>query len=102
MNKLIYSKIDKLKELCKKYDLQTMHIFGSACTQSFNDESDIDILISFKKNISIERYTDNYFNLHYKLEELFNRKIDLITENSLSNPYLIESIEENKQLLYAA
>jgi predicted nucleotidyltransferase len=65
------------------------------------DKSDIDILISFK-DISIEKYTDNYFELHYKLEELFNRKIDLLTENSLSNPYFIESIEETKQLLYAA
>jgi hypothetical protein len=69
--------------------------------ESFNDKSDIDILISFK-DISIEKYTDNYFELHYKLEELFNRKIDLLTENSLSNPYFIESIEETKQLLYAA
>ncbi len=59
------------------------------------------ILISFEE-ISIERYTDNYFNLHYDLESLFNRKIDLVTEKSLSNPYFIKSIEETKQLLYAA
>jgi predicted nucleotidyltransferase len=78
-----------------------MHVFGSACTDTFNDKSDIDILIAFK-DISMDKYTDNYFELHYKLEELFNRKIDLLTENSLSNPYLIESIEETKQLLYAA
>jgi hypothetical protein len=69
--------------------------------ESFNDKSDIDILILFK-DLSIEKYTNNYFELHYKLEELFNRKIDLLTENSLSNPYFIESIEETKQLLYAA
>jgi len=39
--------------------------------------------------------------MHYKLEELFGRKIDLITEKSLSNPCFIESIEETEQLLYA-
>jgi predicted nucleotidyltransferase len=78
-----------------------MYVFGSACTARFNDQSDIDFLISFKE-IPIETYTDNYFELHYRLEELFNRKVDLITENSLSNPYFIESVEETKQLLYAA
>jgi uncharacterized protein len=101
MQGIIKDKLDALKKLCQDYDVKTMFVFGSACTEKFNDKSDIDILISFK-DISIERYTDNYFELHYKLEELFNRKIDLLTENSLSNPYFIESIEETKQLLYAA
>lgn len=79
-----------------------MHVFGSASTDDIEESSDIDILISFKQGISIEKYTDNYFELHYKLTELFNRKVDLITGNSLSNPYLKKSIEETKKLLYAA
>ncbi len=101
MQEFIKSKLNDLKKLCLDYDVKTMYVFGSACTDKFNDNSDIDILISFK-DISIEKYTDNYFELHYKLDELFKRKIDLLTENSLSNPYLIESIEQTKQLLYAA
>jgi hypothetical protein len=101
MQEFIKSKLNDLKKLCLDYDVKTMYVFGSACTDKFNDNSDIDILISFK-DISIEKYTDNYFELHYKLDELFKRKIDLLTENSLSNPYLIESIEQTRQLLYAA
>ncbi|WP_445731630.1 nucleotidyltransferase family protein [Mariniflexile sp.] len=101
MQGLINDKLEDLKKLCRAYDVKTMHVFGSVCTDKFKDTSDIDILISFK-DFSIEKYTDNYFELHHKLKELFNRKIDLLTENSLSNPYLIESIEETKQLLYAA
>lgn len=101
MQGLIKDKMQEIRVLCQTFDIKTMYAFGSICTDKFNDSSDIDILISFK-DISIEKYTDNYFNLHYKLQELFNRKIDLLTENSLSNPYFIESIEETKQLLYAA
>jgi len=101
MQKYFKDKLADLKKLCQYYDVKTMYVFGSVCTDKFNDQSDIDILISFK-DISIEKYTDNYFELHFKLEELFNRKIDLLTENSLSNPYFIESIEETKELLYAA
>lgn len=101
MHSLIAANLNTLKQLCQYYDIKMMYLFGSACNDRFNSDSDIDILISFK-DISIEKYTDNYFELHDKLEALFDRKVDLITENSLSNPYLIESIEETKQLVYAA
>ena len=101
MQRFIEDKIDQLKGLSKTYDVKELYVFGSVCTDKFSADSDIDILISFK-DISIEKYTDNYFELHYKLGELFGRKIDLLTENSLSNPYFIKSIEETKQLLYAA
>jgi predicted nucleotidyltransferase len=101
MNKLILNNIDTIKELCKKYEVKSMYLFGSSSKGEFRETSDIDILITFH-DIPIDRYTDNYFELHYELEALFNRDIDLITEKSLSNPYLIKSIEETKQLLYAA
>lgn len=91
----------ELQDLCLKYDIKTMHAFGSATTSAFSESSDIDLLISFQ-DISVEQYTDNYFDLHEELEHLFGRKIDLVTERSLSNPYFIKSVEETKQLLYAA
>lgn len=101
MNRIISDKIDELKSLCNIYNVKTMYAFGSVCTDKFDDDSDIDLLISFD-NLSIEQYTDNYFDLHYKLQDLFNRKIDLLTDNSLSNPYFIKRMEQTKQLIYAA
>jgi uncharacterized protein len=101
MNRIISDKIDELKRLCNIYNVKTMYVFGSACTDKFNDNSDIDLLISFD-NLSIEQYTDNYFDLHYELQDLFNRKIDLLTDKSLSNPYFIKGMEQTKQLIYAA
>jgi predicted nucleotidyltransferase len=78
-----------------------MYAFGSVCTDNFKEDSDIDFLIAFD-DLSFDQYTDNYFELHYKLQDLFNRQIDLLTENSLSNPYFIKGIEQTKQLIYAA
>jgi len=100
MNKVITDKLNELKSLCKKYDVKTMHVFGSACSAHFNDQSDIDFLISFK-NIPFDQYTDNYFELHYKLQDLFGRNIDLLTDKSLSNPYFIQSVNNTKKLIYA-
>jgi uncharacterized protein len=101
MNRIILNRMDEIQKLCKIYSIEFMYVFGSVCTDRFDNDSDIDLLIKFK-DISIEEYTDNYFELHYKLEELFNRKIDLLTMNSLSNPFFIEGIEKTKELLYAA
>jgi len=101
MNKILINHIEKLKELCINYKVKSMYVFGSVCTDRFNENSDIDFLISFD-NLPIEQYTDNYFDLHYKLQDLFNRKIDLVTEKSLSNPFFIKSLEQTKQLIYAA
>jgi uncharacterized protein len=98
---LIQNKIQELHRLCEEYDIKTMYVFGSSATTEFNEASDIDMLITFKE-ISFERYTDNYFELHEKLEKLFDRKVDLLTERSLSNPYFIQNVERTKQLLYAA
>lgn len=101
MLKLIDDKKTELQHLCKKYDVNTMYLFGSVLTDSFTDTSDVDILISFKE-LTIEKYTDNYFQLHEELERLLNRKVDLLTMRSISNPYFKESIEKTKKLLYAA
>jgi len=46
--------------------------------------------------------SNNYFKLQYQLREMFKRKIDIVTERTLSNPYFIESIEETKELIYEA
>ena len=102
MNKIITENITKLKELCKQYKVNSLYVFGSVIKNNFNENSDIDFLISFDKHISIEEYTDNYFALQYQLRAIFKREIDLITDKSLSNPYFIESIEQTKQQLYGA
>jgi Predicted nucleotidyltransferases len=101
MNKIVIERIDELKRLCDTFNVKSMYVFGSVCTDKFNDQSDIDILISFD-NLSIDQYTDNYFDLHYKLQDLFGRKIDLLTDKSLSNPYFIKGLEQTKQLIYEA
>ena len=102
MNSLIESKINELITLCKLYKVKSLYSFGSANTNNFNSNSDLDFLISFDRDLSISAYTDNYFSLQYKLRSLFNREIDLVTENSLSNPYFINEIEQSKQLIYGA
>lgn len=92
----------ELINICQSLKVKRLYAFGSAVSGRFTASSDIDFLISFMDNISIEEYTNNYFSLHYKLRDLFKRDIDIVTESTLSNPYFIESINESKELIYEA
>lgn len=99
MNSIIERNIKNIQEYCKKYEVKKLYVFGSVCTDNFTSDSDLDFLISFK-DISTKEYTDNYFTLHYLFQEIFKRNVDLITENSLSNPYFIEILNKTKTLIY--
>jgi len=102
MQGILKNKINDLKRICLLLGVKRLYAFGSVVSNKFRDDSDIDFLISFRDNLSIEEYTDNYFKLQYQLREMFKRKIDIVTERTLSNPYFIESIEETKELIYEA
>lgn len=91
----------ELNELCKNYRVQSLYAFGSVLRQDFSAKSDIDFLVNFQKMELLE-YSDNYFDFLFALEKIFNRKIDLITEKSLKNPYFIKKLNKTKQLIYEA
>ena len=99
MNRIINDNIDKIKNLCDNHNVKSLFAFGSVCTDKFNEDSDIDLLISFY-SMDYGDYADNYFDVADKFEKLFHRPVDLITDKSLSNPYFIESLNETKTYLY--
>ncbi|MCD4772129.1 MAG: nucleotidyltransferase domain-containing protein [Bacteroidales bacterium] len=99
MHRIINDNIDKIKTLCINYNVKSLFAFGSVCTEKFNDLSDIDLLISFN-SMDYGDYADSYFSVADKLEELFNRPVDLVTDKSLSNPYFIDSVNKTKTLIY--
>ena len=100
MNNIISNELDNLKKICTNYKVSTLYLFGSGTGQKFNEKSDLDFLVKFT-DIPLFDYADYFFDFMHELESLYNRKIDLITEQSLTNPYLINSINKNKTLIYA-
>jgi uncharacterized protein len=103
MQPIIEQRKEDLKHICESLKIRRLFVFGSAVSSDkFSENSDIDFLISFDDKISPEEYSENYFQLQYRLRALFNREIDIITDRSLSNPYFIESLNKNKVLIYEA
>ena len=101
MQKLLVERIEEIKALCITYNVKSLFAFGSVCTDKFNEESDVDLLIAFN-TMEYGEYADTYFELAEKFENLLHRPVDLVTDKSLSNPYFIESINQTKTLIYGA
>lgn len=64
----------------KNYGVLRLGIFGSYSKGHPSEDSDIDILISFELDM---KTFDNYIDLKFFLEELLNKKIDLVIEENI-------------------
>jgi predicted nucleotidyltransferase len=96
---IIEKNIDRLTRLCEKYKVAELYVFGSVLSNRFSSESDIDFIVTFDE-IELEKYADNYFDFKFSLEDLFKRNIDLLEEKAIKNPFLKNSINNSKQLIY--
>ena len=86
--------------LCKAHNVKRLYAFGSSITDQFDeDSSDIDLLIEIDNDDPIER-GENLMNIWDKFEHFFQRKVDLLTNNSIKNPILKKSIDSTKILIY--
>jgi predicted nucleotidyltransferase len=92
--------INSLKNLCKKNKVKSLYAFGSVLTDSFNEKSDIDLIVDIDSFDPID-YAENYFNLKFALQDLFQRHIDLLENKAIKNPYIRQNIDNSKQLIYA-
>jgi predicted nucleotidyltransferase len=98
---LIAQKHSILVELCQRCRVYRLYLFGSAASDHFDTaRSDLDFLVSFTDRQPTGDYADRYLDFADGLEHLFERSIDLITEQSIRNPYFRQEVEATRQLLY--
>jgi predicted nucleotidyltransferase len=98
---VLQEKRDTIVELCARYGVERLHVFGSALRDDFRPgESDVDLLVEFAP-MEPRDLADAYFGLLYALRELLG-EVDLVMTDAVKNPYIAREIERTKQLLYAA
>lgn len=102
MNHLVLSNEEQIRTLCRRHGVRTLRLFGSALRDDFEPgRSDIDLLVRFE-DMPPGDYAEAYFGLLEELQELFGGPVDLVTESSLTNPWLRREIEAHQSVLYAA
>jgi predicted nucleotidyltransferase len=101
MNNLDQLKTEEIKGLCEKNKVKSLFAFGSITTADFNDTSDIDLVVDFYESDPFN-YTDLYFNLKKKLENLLKRQIDLLEERAINNKVFRQQLDRTKIKIYGA
>ncbi len=100
ISSLIKERETEFIELCTAHNVIKIYAFGSSVTDKFDPlKSDIDIVVSLDVMDPADR-GDALLSLWDKLEAFFKRRVDLLTENSIRNPYLKANIDRTKKLVY--
>ncbi len=102
MVSIIEQNKEQLKNLCSRYHVSVLELFGSAATDDFDDKtSDLDFLVVFDDSVKENRF-DNFFSFLDELRKIFNRPVDLVEEGGLKNPYLIRRINQTRRKIYGS
>jgi hypothetical protein len=92
----------QIAELCGRYRVKRLEIFGSAASGDFDaNDSDIDLFYEFDQN-DVADIADRCFEFQNQLETLLGCKVDLVSSRHVKNPYFLEEANRHRQTLYAA
>ena len=74
---------ESLVEFCQKWKIDKLSVFGSILRDDFNSESDIDFLVTFKRDADWSLF--DHVGMREELQNLIGRQVDLLTEKALAN-----------------
>ena len=89
---------EKIAEICRRYQVREMAVFGSAARGELRADSDIDVLVEFIPEATVGW---DFFRLEEELSELFGRRVDLGTKRSLK-PWVKRNVLRDDRVIYAA
>jgi len=90
-----------LAAVCRKYGVKKMSLFGSAARHELRPDSDVDLMVEFKRSSSTTSLS--LIDMQDKLSALFgNRRVEITSPGILENPYRRRTIERDLKTIYAS
>ena len=90
-----------IEDLCVRFRVKRLEVFGSAARDDFDAQtSDFDLIVHFKDERA-EGLFDRYWALTESLEKLLGRPVELLTESMIRNPYFRAAVDRERQTIYA-
>ncbi len=92
-----------IAELCRRYRVRRLEVFGSAARGDDFDpaKSDADFLVEFDQSTEMPAL-EEFFGLRDSLEQVLGRHVDLVESGAVRNPYILASINRSKESVYGA
>ena len=102
MHPTIDSQRDKIVEICRRFGVARLELFGSAATAEFDPAtSDFDFLVEFRTGCDLGPWMSQYFELREELGRVLGREVDLVMAGAPRNPYFVRDLNRTRRLLYA-
>src|SRR5271169_6659760 len=102
MESSIHNHLDQIGSLCRRYKVRRLVAFGSIVRADFDPRSsDADFLVEFEP-VPVTDRMRSYLALRDGLSTLLNCPVDLIEDGAIRNPYILQKVSEQQQVLYAA
>src|SRR3569833_205796 len=100
MDRIVSSKLPQIRTLCKEYKVRELYVFGSRGKNGKpREDSDFDLLVEIDEDDPINK-GHMLLNLYLEFERLFNSKVDLVTPESIKNPFFEEYVGTSRELIY--
>ncbi len=90
----------QIAQFWSRWKVVEFALFGSILRDDFNPHSDVDVLISFQPEAVISSF--DLAQMRIKLEDIFQRQVDVVEKDAITNPYRKREILNTAQVVYAA
>lgn len=91
---------NRIAEFCRRWKVTEFALFGSVLRDDFRADSDVDVLVTFEPDAPWTLW--DLSRMRMELEEVFNRKVDLVEKKALKNPFRRHAILADQRVIYAA
>ena len=103
MTALIEEQREAVADLCRRFGVRKLELFGSAATGAFDaNQSDLDFIVEFPPEYDFGPWLSRLSQFEQSLTKLFGRRVDLITPSALRNPWFRREAEKARITLYHA
>jgi predicted nucleotidyltransferase len=97
---LVKKNLAALSELCRRYGVERLYLFGSAASDRLQPASDLDFFVEMADRQPNADYARRYLDFAEEIERLLARRVDLVTKQAVRNPYLRREIQATRELVY--
>lgn len=90
----------RIAEFCRRWKVTEFSLFGSVLRDDFRPDSDVDVLLTFEPDAPWTLW--DLSRMRMELQEIFDRKVDLVEKKALKNPFRRHAILAGQRVIYAA
>lgn len=103
MISLIESNLAAIPDLCRRFGVRRLELFGSAATDAFDPaRSDLDFLVEFLPQQELGPWLGHYFEFQAELARVFGRPVDLVLAAAVRSGYFQRELDRTRTVLYVA